>query len=69
MKPEEIKLLTEIHLSRGLLRLFMNSQEIKMANKLVKSEHLHKGKSDSKGGTTMFFITRKGQIEAGLDYW
>lgn len=45
----------------GVLRIFLSSDEIKIANKLVKKGLIDKGISDAKNGTTIFFINRKGQ--------
>lgn len=58
----EIAILTETYLTQRLLRIFLNSNDIKVANKLVKNGYLEKGKYDAKHGTTMFFITRKGEL-------
>lgn len=56
-----IKLLTEIEKSRaGVYRKFMDSEEIKICNKLVKMGLLYKSKPDEKNATLAFFITGKG---------
>lgn len=62
LNASEISLLTETYLTNGLLRIFLSSNDIKIANKLVKNEYLSKGKYDAKNGTTMFFISRKGEL-------
>lgn len=56
----EDKLLDEIYTSNGLLRIFMGSEQIKLANRLVKEGYLSKGINPIKKGTTIFNITDKG---------
>ena len=45
----------------GVLRILLTSDEIKVANKLVKKGLIDKGISDAKNGTTIFYINRKGE--------
>lgn len=65
LNKEEIELLSYIYdlnmRKSNLLRIFMSSSEIKIANKLVKLGLLWKGMNDAKGGTTAYFITRDGE--------
>lgn len=44
-----------LNLSAPILRKFMSSNEIKVANRLVKKGKLQKGISDEKNGTTQFY--------------
>lgn len=46
----------------GLLRLVLNTNEIKVANLLVKEKFFDKGISDSKNGTITFFLSDDGRI-------
>ena len=49
-------------INRGsVLRILLTSDEIKVANKLVKKGLIDKGISDAKNGTTIFYINRKGE--------
>lgn len=56
------KLLEEADLNQeyGILRKFMSSDEIKVANILVKKDLFNKGICDVKHGTVTFFISHKG---------
>ena len=56
----EDKLLDMIYTSNGLLRIHMRSEQIKLANRLVKEGYLSKGINPIKKGTTIFNITHKG---------
>jgi hypothetical protein len=60
LSKEEVKLLEEIESSKGVLRIFMSTEEIKICNKLVKMGLLTKGKNDAKNGTVIYNVAKPG---------
>lgn len=57
--PEVKTLIVDCSVDGGVLRKFMSSNEIKLANKLVELDALHKGTSDDKQKSVCFFTEEK----------
>lgn len=57
---EELELLEEIYNSKQILRKFLDSKEIKIANNLVKLRLVDKGISDDKQNSVCYNISRIG---------
>ena len=58
MEEEKLRLLNEIEISKFVYRKFMNSDEIKLCNQMVKEGLLYKSKPDEKNATIAFFLNR-----------
>ena len=57
---EELELLEEIYKSKQVLRKFLDSREIRVANNLVKLKLIDKGISDDKQSSVCYNISRTG---------
>ena len=55
-----IKILSEIESSSFVHRIFMNSDDVRICNKLVKEGLLRKGKTSERNATIAFYITDEG---------
>lgn len=58
---EEINILSDIKYNGFIYRKFMSNNEVILANKLTKMGYLYKSKSDEKGATVAYFITKDGE--------